>query len=100
MWIDRPDDVWLEYRTSNSGSQRRVGPRVFAVGADKHWVVAKQHPDGDRSVTNFFVIDAIRDSIRAENGEVVRGPLTEAEFQQLARKLHLPRFTKVLASLE
>ena len=100
VWIDLPDDVWLEYRTPNSGSQRRVEPRVFAVGADKRWVVAKQHPGGDRSITNFFVIDATRDSIRAANSEVVRGPLSEAEFQQLEREFHLPRFTKVLASLE
>ena len=100
MWIDRPDDVWLEYRFSDGGSHRLIEPRVFAVGADKRWVVAKQHPDGDRSVTNFFVIDATRDSTPTENREAVRGPLTEAQFQQLARELGLPPFSKVLASLQ
>ena len=99
-WIDLPDDVWLEYRDSGSISQHRVEPRVFAVGCDANWVVAKQHPNGDRSITNFFIIDATRDSIRAEVSDVVRGPLTEAEFQRLSSELHLPPFTKVLASLQ
>jgi hypothetical protein len=78
----------------------RVEPRVFAVGADSRWVVAKQHPNGDRTITNFFVVDASGDSTRMQKTDVVRGPLTKAEFQQLAEELHLPDFTKVLASLQ
>jgi hypothetical protein len=99
-WIDTPDDVWLELQDSDGLSQVRVEPRVFAVGADQQWVVAKQHPGGDRTITNFFVVDAGRDTMRAQKSDVVHGPLTEAEFQELARQLHLPAFTKVLASLQ
>jgi hypothetical protein len=99
-WIDTPDDVWLEYRRPGGGSDVRVDARVFAVGRNEHYVVAKQHPGGDRSVTNFFVIDATRESPRSERSDVVRGPLTEAEFQRLSHELSLPPFTKVLASLQ
>jgi hypothetical protein len=99
-WIDTPDDVWLEYRRPGGGSDVRVDARVFAVGRNEHYVVAKQHPGGDRSVTNFFVIDATRESPRSERTDVVRGPLTEAEFQHLSHELALPPFTKVLASLQ
>jgi hypothetical protein len=99
-WIDKPDDVWLEYRRAGGGSDVRVDPRVFAVGRNEHYVVAKQHPGGDRSVTNFFIIDATRESPRSERTDVVRGPLTEAEFQRLSDELGLPPFTKVLASLQ
>jgi hypothetical protein len=99
-WIDRPNDVRLEYHRPQGGSDVRVDPRVFAVGWNKHYVVAKQHPNGDRTVTNFFVIDATLESDRSERGDVVRGPLTEAEFQSLSRQLDLPPFTKVLASLQ
>lgn len=99
-WIDTPDDVWLEYRRAGGGSDIRVDPRVFAVGRNEHYVVAKQHPRGDRSVTNFFVIDATRESPRSGRGDVVRGPLTEAEFERLSHELGLPPFTKILASLQ
>jgi hypothetical protein len=95
-WIDSPDNVWLEYRIPEGGSKRLVEPRVFAVGWDGHYVVAKQHPDGNRRVTNFFVIFADRESPRAELSEVVRGPLTQDKFEELSRELHLPPFSKVL----
>src|SRR3954470_13711024 len=89
-WIDRPDEVWLEIRGPDGLSQIRVEPRVFAVGADSRWVVAKQHPNGDRTITNFFVVDASRDSTRMQKTDVVRGPLAQAEFERLAHELHLP----------
>src|SRR5437899_2387111 len=100
VWIDKPDDVWPEYRRAGGSSDVRVDPRVFAVGRNEHYVVAKQHPDGDRSVTNFFIIDATRESSLSERSDVVRGPLTEAEFQRLSRELGLSPFTKVLPSLQ
>jgi hypothetical protein len=62
--------------------------------------VAKQHPGGDRTVTNFFIIDATRETPRSVQRDVVRGPLTEAEFERLSHELGLPSFTKVLASLQ
>jgi hypothetical protein len=99
-WIDAPDDVRLEYRRPDGGSDVRVEARVFAVGRNEHYVVAKQHPGGDRSVTNFFVIDAICESPGSERRDVVRGPLTEAEFLSLSHELGLPPFTKILASLQ
>jgi hypothetical protein len=99
-WIDSPDNVWLEYRIPDGGSHRLVEPRVFAVGWDGHYVVAKQHPDGNRSITNFFVIDAARESPRAELSDVVSGPLTRDKFEQLSRELHLPPFSKLLPSLQ
>jgi len=99
-WIDSPNDVWLEYRRPGGGSDVRVDPRVFSVGRNALYVVAKQHPGGDRSVTNFFIIDATREAPRAERSDVVRGPLSEAEFQRLSHELGLPPFTKILASLQ
>jgi hypothetical protein len=99
-WIDTPNDVWLEYRRPGGDSDVRVEPRVFAVGRNEHYVVAKQHPGGDRTVTNFFIIDATRETPRSVQRDVVRGPLTEAEFERLSHELGLPSFTKVLASLQ
>jgi hypothetical protein len=99
-WIDIPDDVRLEYDRGDGGFSGRIEPRVFAVGWNKRYLVAKQHPSGDRSVTNFFVIDATADSADADHEKVVRGPLTEGEFQRLSSELSLPPFSKVLASLE
>ncbi len=65
-------------------SSALVGPTVFSIGADDHYVVVKQHPSKDafggfdRSVTNYFIVD------RAGGGKTVNGPLSQAEFDKLS----------------
>jgi hypothetical protein len=99
MWIDLPDEVTLSYRLGEGGSLPLVAPRVFAVGANERYVVAKQHPAGDRKITNYFIIDREKDDIRSLESSVT-GPMTEREFQALATELALPPFSRVLAALE
>jgi hypothetical protein len=71
----------------------------FAVGANERYVVAKQHPSGDRTITNYFIIDRQKDDIRSLESSVM-GPMTEREFQTLATELALPSCSRVLAALE
>ena len=69
-----PDDVYLSYVLGNSSSIGRVDARVFAAGWDGRYLVAKQHPKGDKSVTNYFIIDSQKDSPSADAKQVVTGP--------------------------
>jgi hypothetical protein len=99
-WIDIPDNVTLYYDAGNNSAIGRVEARVFAVGWDGRYVVAKQHPKGDKSITNYFIVDSQKDAPFADVKQAVIGPLTEAEFQQKSAQLKLPPFTKVLESLQ
>lgn len=100
MWIDLPDDVKLSYDAGKGVWLGRIEPRVFAVGWDGHYLVAQQHPKGDKMTSNYFIIDSTKDSVRAEVKDVVIGPLTESEFGKKSAELNLPAFSKVLESLQ
>jgi hypothetical protein len=73
---------------------------AFAIGWDRRYLVAKQHPDGIKGITNFFIIDSTKDSPTQDPAVVVIGPLQGEEYLNQARDLNLLNFTKVLASLE
>ena len=99
-WIDLPEEVTLSYDLRDGASVGRIEARVFAVGWDGRYLVAKQHPEGDRTMTNFFIIDSQEDGAYAEPKNVVIGPLSEAEFRKKAVELSLPEFSKELSSLK
>lgn len=100
IWIDTSENVSLSRELSDGNWIGRVDSTVFAVGWDGHYAVAKQHPHGDKSKTNYFILDSKNDVPTAEVNQVVIGPLTESEYQQKSIELNLPKFTKVLASLQ
>jgi len=97
QWIDSPDEVKLCYDTGNGGWLVIIPARVFAVGSDERYVVAQQHPAGDRAITNYFILD-VRAYVPRDRSGVV-GPLTAKEFEAKASDLKLPAFTTVLESL-
>jgi hypothetical protein len=99
-WIDIPENVTLSYNLGKGSSIGRIEEQVFAVGWDGHYLVAQQHPKGDKNIINYFIIDAKKDSPMAEPKDVVIGPLTEAEYKVKAKELNLPQFTKILSSLK
>jgi hypothetical protein len=72
----------------------------FAVGWNGRYLVAQQHPKGDKKITNYFIIDVQQDERGADAKKAVMGPLREAEFMKRSARLHLPRFTKTVASLK
>jgi hypothetical protein len=99
IWVDLPDEVTLSYDMGNGSWARIVEPRVFTVGSNQQYVVAQQHPRGDKSITNYFIIDVRAYSPRQDSKHAVIGPLTEKGFQEKAAILPLPPFTKTLESL-
>lgn len=98
-WIDDPKAVTLSFAGENDQLLERIDRVVYAVGWNGRYLVAKQHPDGNRSVTNYFIIDSANDSA-ADPARAVTGPLDEAAFRNMTEKLRLPAFSKTLNSLE
>lgn len=78
----------------------RIDETVFSVGWNDHYIVAKQHPGNDRSVTHYYYLDISRDSPHADPSESVTGPLTEAEFKKRQVELNLPAFTRTFPKLK
>jgi len=100
LWIDTPENISV-YRELGSGNHiGRIDATVYALGWDGRYLVAKQHPGGDKSKVNYFIIDGAADSDDAEPQKVVVGPLTESEYLVRSSQLKLPKFSKVLESLE
>lgn len=83
-----------------------VGPTVYAIGANKKYLVVKQHPvtEGGRSynraITNFYIVKRTGSSELEKRQKGVRGPLTQEEFEKLAVTLPLPAFSKTFRELE
>jgi hypothetical protein len=103
--IDTKGQMTLAVDLHNGGSIGIVGPTVFSLGADDHYIVIKQHParDGfgrfDGTVTNYFIVTRLPGSSE-DKMKGVRGPLSKDEFEHLAASIHLPQFTKTFADLE
>src|SRR5690554_122208 len=100
IWIDDPSTTTLSYDLGEGTSVGRVDEVVFSVGWDGRYAVAKQHPAGDKNVTNYFFIDSSKDHKYADPPDVVVGPLDENEFRAKKKELGLPEFSKTLASLQ
>ena len=78
----------------------RIDETVFAVGWNDRYVVAKQYPANNRSVTNYYYLDMSRDNAYADPSQSVTGPLTEAEFKRHQAELTLPDFRRVIKQLQ
>lgn len=99
-WIDTADNVTVSYKLNGNDSIGRITRTVYAVGWDGRYLVARQHPNGDKAINNFYIIDSSKDFPTQNASAAVIGPLREDEFEQRVRELHLPAFTKVLESLQ
>ena len=97
LWIDLPDEVSLSYDEGDGAWSEIIPARVFAVGSDDRYIVAQQHPGGDKAITNYFILDTRQHDSSHRAGLI--GPLTAAQFEGRARELTLPPFTTVLESL-
>lgn len=100
LWIDTSENISICRDLGDGGWAGRIDSTVFAVGWDGRYLVAKQHPNNDRGQTNFFIIDSKSDAPNAATEKVVTGPLTALEFERKSVEMKLPKFTKVLESLE
>ena len=82
----------------------RVEPTVFAAGWDKHHIIVQRHPNGDRSRTEFFILDLAKDDAPERAPSVsVTGPFTAGEFAEARTRAGVApglSFTLVLSDLK
>ncbi len=98
--IDVHEQMSIYYDLGDGSSIGRISETVFAVGWNEKYIVAKQHPNNDRRVTNYYYLEIARDSKYADPSASVTGPLSESEFKAKQVELGLPSFTRSIKSLE
>ena len=76
------------------GIQGLVNPLVTGVGEDALWIVVKQHPNGDKTKTDYFYLPKRSSDEQKKGFDVAQGPFSETEFKQKTNDLKLPPFSR------
>ncbi|HET9493904.1 MAG TPA: hypothetical protein VFR15_06710 [Chloroflexia bacterium] len=88
LWAaDISEQMALYRQLPENGGIERVGQTVFAAGADRRHVIAQRHPQGDRTRTEYFILERAKDAPLADSKTSVRGPFTKEEFEQARVRL-------------
>ncbi len=98
--VDTDSQMNVSYDSGDGSAIGRIPETVFSIGYNQKYIVAKQHPNNNRAVTNFFYLDTSKDCVYANPEDSVVGPLTDHEFSVVSVKLGLPEFSRTIAHLE
>jgi hypothetical protein len=95
-WVDiiSTRSINMADKDGDYGGAEIVPAYVYAVGHNKKFIIAKQHPvinerqeQVDTKKTNYFVIDLTKENYYKQEG--LFGPLTENQFDSLCKKLNV-----------
>ena len=98
--VDLDSQMSVSYDLGGGSAVGRINETVFSYGFDQKYIVAKQHPNNDKTVVHYFYLDMAKDSKYAEPSDSVTGPLNKAEFKAAAIKFSLPKFTRIITNLQ
>jgi len=98
--VDIDEQMSISYDLGDGSAVGRISETVFSYGYGERFIVAKQHPNGNRGITNYFYLDMTKDSKYAEPSDPVTGPLTQKEFEDEKKRLKLPDFSRTIKALE
>jgi nitrous oxide reductase accessory protein NosL len=98
--VDVDEQMDVSYSLPNGGAIGRIPETVFSVGWNDRYIVAKQHPKNNRSITNYYYLDMSRDSTYADPSASVAGPLKESDFLRKRTELSLPDFSRTIKALQ
>ncbi len=88
LWAaDTREQIHLSYDLGDGNSIGRIGATVFAVGWDARHLIVKRHPGGDRSVTQYYILERQKDSALADPSVSVTGPLDSMSFEIQRRSI-------------
>lgn len=98
--IDTSEQMSVCYALEKGDCIGRIPETTFSVGWNDRFIVAKQHPSNNKSVTNFFILEMARDDKLADPSASVTGPLSATAFEDKVASLELPPFTKTIEALK
>jgi len=105
-YLVAPDDdeqTALSYHEPSDGLVYAyiIEETVFAIGYNKAYIIAKQHPFGERRITNYFILP-VKKGFDWKTNNGMMGPLTLNQFEQKQTELHIKsiKFTIVYSDLE
>ena len=98
---DVTEDANLSFETADgNGYGTLIEAMVFAVGQDKNFIIAKQHPrvfphPPDETITNYFILP-IRDTVNWQTANGLLGPLNEGEYHRKRIELGIQNSVKFM----
>jgi hypothetical protein len=87
---DIDEQTSLSYHESSDGLVYGdvIKATVFAVGYNNAYIIAKQHPDGNRRITNYFILPVKKEfNWKTNNG--LMGPMTLNQFEKMQLSLDI-----------
>ena len=98
--VDVDEQMNVSYSLPNGSAVGRIPETVFSVGWNDRYIVAKQHPKNNRSITNYYYLDMSHDSAYADPSASVTGPLAESDFLRRRTEIGLPDFSRTVKALQ
>jgi hypothetical protein len=92
---DVPENMSLGYSVhdDNTTFVDVVGETIFAAGYNDKYIILKQHPSNNRTITNYYIVPIYKEfSYYPEKG--VNGPLTIEQFNKKREELKISRDLK------
>ena len=80
----------LYYSLPDGNAVGRIHARIVAVGWSQAYIIAKQRPIENSSITNFYILNMAIDDGYTDPSKCVIGPLTAEQFRAMRSALHIP----------
>ncbi|WP_178300428.1 DUF3997 domain-containing protein [Chishuiella changwenlii] len=91
--VDTKDDMSIGYEVDESGNTVDVVPEtIFSVGNNDKYIIAKQHPNTNRKITNYFIIPIYKEYTYFPEKGVI-GPISLNEFIEKQKELNISTVT-------
>ena len=87
--IDIREQMHIAYDLGDGTAIGRIDPVVYAVGWNEKYIFAKQHPQNNRSITNYYIIDMTKDEKYADPEKSVIGPLTKQDYLRYCKEIEI-----------
>jgi hypothetical protein len=93
------EQMGLQYRIDYQNTVGVVGEKVFAVGFNEKYIIAKQHPPYHNTIINYFIVPIYKEyTYWPEKGVI--GPLTLEKFNEKRKELQISDDVKFSIDIE